>query len=306
MALSPNPAQAVRGIKKIRGEASTRFFYRVSYDGYSRVAMVYPEPAAEEIKSICRFTGVYRDHGLNVPHIHDVIGDRVIIQEDLGDMLVQKAFSRSSPSEKDRIVGQVARMLAILKSIDTRHTAAVLDTARMKWEMDFFIAHFAPHFLPRARESAALESLREQVHRIVDAIAPIGTFGHRDFHCRNMLMVNGGIYLVDYQDSLVGPAYYDLVSFAFDAYLDLNHRRAALLKQLKQHGTAVDEEQYYLTALQRNIKALGTFGFQVTVRKNLSYKKYIDRTVRHIKTNPLFERYFEPGQFDWEPAAAIA
>jgi len=281
-----------QGIKKLRGEASNRNFYRVYHGSYSSVAMVYPAPAAEEIQRICRLTDVYRRQGLNVPQIRAVLGDRVILQEDLGDTLVQKTFSQASPGEKDRLLHRVADILAALKTIDRDHTGAVLDAARMKWEMDFFITHFAPHFL-----TAPTGPLQEHVHAVVDAMAPIDTFAHRDFHSRNMLWYKNGIYLVDYQDSLVGPAYYDLVSFAFDAYLDLKHRRALLLKLVRQRGIMVDEELYYLAALQRNIKALGTFGFQVTVKKNLAYKKYIKRTVRHIENNPFFGRFFQPGQF---------
>jgi aminoglycoside/choline kinase family phosphotransferase len=37
-----------------------------------------------------------------------------------------------------------------------------------------------------------------------------------------------------------------------------------------------------LTALQRNIKALGTFAFQVFERRHRVYARYIPRTLRHI------------------------
>ena len=72
------------------------------------------------------------------------------------------------------------------------------------------------------------------------------------------------------------------------------------MDSLKDHGMSVDadNEQFRLTALQRNIKALGTFGFQVVVRRHLSYKKYIHRTIRHILNNPLVETFLEPSIFN--------
>ena len=47
-------------------------------------------------------------------------------------------------------------------------------------------------------------------------------------------------------------------------------------------------------ALQRNLKALGTFGYQTTARRNPVYIQYIPRTLRYVRDNidgqPRFER----------------
>jgi len=284
----------ITDIRKLRGEASTRSFFRVSLKNRSLVAMVYPEDNSGEIERIARLTRVYLDHGLKVPAIEEIIGNRIILQEDLGDLLVQTAFSRFNKEEKKKALERIADIVVTLGRIPASATASTLDTARMKWEMDFFVTHFAPHFCPPPLD---IEELKNTLHFMVEVIGPIDTFAHRDFHSRNMLYRDRDIYLVDFQDSLVAPGFYDLVSFAFDAYLDLKSLGIFFLDSLEERGMVIDEEQYFLTALQRNIKALGTFGFQVTVRKNLSYKKYIARTIRHILNNPVFERFFDPSLF---------
>ena len=38
-------------------------------------------------------------------------------------------------------------------------------------------------------------------------------------------------------------------------------------------------------ALQRNLKALGTFGYQTTTRRNPVYIQYIPRTLRYVRDN---------------------
>lgn len=289
----------VKRIVKLQGEASTRAFYRVLTEKGSRVAMVYPEPNIDEIQRIVAFSKIYKEHRINVPEIVEVIGDRIILQEDLGDLLVQNAFTGGDREQKENILLVTADFLVRLKEIPCSNTAAVLDTARMKWEMDFFISHFTPIYLKNGKNETNRENLRQSLHRLVEQIEPVNTFAHRDFHSRNMLLhrKNGRLYLVDFQDSLVAPPYYDLVSFSFDSYLDHKSRRNRLLGYLKQRGMRIGEHQLFLTALQRNIKALGTFGFQVTVRKNMAYKKYIKRTLRHIVANPLFEQYLKPEMF---------
>jgi len=270
-------------IKKIRGEASNRTFYRVFFNNYSLVAMVYPTINREEIGKIVKLTSTYLQHHINVPKIEEIIDERVILQEDLGDLLAQKAFSMFKKQERKKILETVADILIRLKEVSVTNTTAVLDTARMKWEMDFFLTHFTRNYL--TKDSRTIKNLQARLYRMVERIQPINTFAHRDFHSRNMLVHKNDIYLVDFQDSLQASPWYDLVSFAFDCYLDLKSQRKFLLDCLKERRMIVDDEQFYITALQRNIKALGTFGYQVTIKKNLSYKKYIPRTLRHINSN---------------------
>lgn len=278
---------SIQKIQKIQGEASNRVFFRIYFAKYSLVAMVYPAENKDETERIARFTNLYNQYGLKVPGIKEIIDHRIILEDDLGDMSIQKAFLRSRGEERKKALEKIAGMVMQLSHIPVENTAAVLDTARMKWEMDFFITHFAGNF---CRPQINLEELRQTLHAVVETIGPVNTFAHRDFHSRNMLYYNDDIYLVDYQDSLRAPVFYDLVSFAFDAYLDLKSLRPFLMDSLRSSGMCIDEEQFFLTALQRNIKALGTFGFQVTVKKNLTYKKYINRTIRHILNNPMFAR----------------
>lgn len=285
----------VTQIKKIRGEASNRTFYRVFFNNYSLVAMVYPAVNRKEIEKIVKLTNTYLQHRINVPKIEEIINDRVILQEDLGDLLAQKAFSRVKIKERKKILETVADILIRLKGVSVTNTTAILDTARMKWEMDFFLTHFAQNYL--TNDPQAINDLQSRLYRMVENIQPINTFSHRDFHSRNMLVHKNDIYLVDFQDSLKASPWYDLVSFAFDCYLDLKSQRKFLLDCLKERGLIIEEEQFYITALQRNIKALGTFGYQVTIKKNLSYKKYIPRTLRHILSNPLFDQFLHPSLF---------
>ncbi len=57
----------------------------------------------------------------------------------------------------------------------------------------------------------------------------------------------------------------------------------------------VDRRQLRLIALQRNIKALGTFGCQVIERRHLAYRRYIPRTLRHI-----WEHFQVLGEDRWQ------
>jgi len=269
----------VTGVRKIPGEASARSFFRLRVKGASRVAMVYPQPAEEEIERIVRLTGVYLRHGVRVPQIEATLGPRGLLLEDAGTDSFQTSFRRADRPGKRRLLDGTAELLDRLRRIGPENTGTALDRMRVEYEMGFFIAHFAA---PVVGEEAA-RGLRQALLEFLAPLPAPRVFAHRDFHSRNLVICGDRLTLVDFQDSLRAPPLYDLVSLAFDSYLDLGAKRPWLLERLRAHGWDIDPEVLALTALERNVKALGTFGFQVRVRGHRAYARYVPRTLRHVR-----------------------
>jgi len=282
-------------IVKIRSEASNRSFFRIYKGNCTLVAMVYPEKNRDEISKVIKFRSVYIDNKINVPEIKDIIDNRIIIQEDLGCLSLQKLFFKSNVSRKKEILKQVCEILLKLKQIPTDRTKSILDAKRMLREMDFFIKYFVLNFCSVSKN---VEQVKNNLYSIVDKIIGINTFSHRDFHSRNMFYYKNKLFLVDFQDSLIGPQYYDLVSFAFDSYLDLKYMRKYFFDILLKNKFEIDFEQLNLTAIQRNIKALGTFGYQIKIKNNLLFKKYVNRTINYIINNKSFPEFLYLSLFE--------
>jgi aminoglycoside/choline kinase family phosphotransferase len=111
------------------------------------------------------------------------------------------------------------------------------------------------------------------------------------------------LYIIDFQDARMGPDTYDLVSLLRDSYMDLHEQTVdeliayfLALKGLTGTESAF-RSRFDLMALQRNLKALGTFGYQTTARRNPVYIQYIPRTLRYVRKNlehlPRFGRLRE-------------
>ena len=90
----------------------------------------------------------------------------------------------------------------------------------------------------------------------------------------------------------MGPDTYDLVSLLRDSYVDITDQQleALIAFFLQQRGDtrAADagfHRRFDLMALQRNLKALGTFGFQATSHDNAVYIQYIPRTLSYVRAN---------------------
>jgi len=281
---------------RIRSEASRRRFYRINWGKKSLVAMVYPEPSRTEVQRFQTVRKIYHDHGLRVPGIEEILNDQVVIQEDAGDLSLQRAWRTSGKSERCRLLTACRDILDKLAAVPPALATVRLDRARLKWEMDFFIKNFVSHYPVRACREMELGA---NLTTLVETIEPECVFAHRDFHSRNLLVLGKEIVMVDFQDSLLAPRHYDLVSLAFDSYLDLGRFRELLLSG---HESATNElRQLRLTALQRNIKALGTFAYQTYECRHPAYARYIPRTIRHIQGHlqelasaefEVFTRYF--------------
>ena len=94
---------------------------------------------------------------------------------------------------------------------------------------------------------------------------------HRDYHSRNiMVLETGELGIIDFQDAVIGPITYDIVSLLRDCYLKWPDEDVTLLLSnyintiAKQYSlTHVPREQWQrwfdLTGIQRHIKASGIF-----------------------------------------------
>lgn len=96
----------------------------------------------------------------------------------------------------------------------------------------------------------------------------------------------------------MGPDTYDLASLLRDSYVELTDPQVdeliafflALRGVRADAGSSATEGRQFrsrfdLMALQRNLKALGTFGFQTTSRGNTVYIQYIPRTLNYARAN---------------------
>jgi aminoglycoside/choline kinase family phosphotransferase len=118
---------------------------------------------------------------------------------------------------------------------------------------------------------------------------------HRDYHSRNLMLHEGRLYIIDFQDTRMGPDTYDLVSLLRDSYVEFTEPQIdeliAFFLALRGIGVASSPDaaefrrRFDLMALQRNLKALGTFGFQTATRHNPVYIQYIPRTLTYARAN---------------------
>ena len=143
--------------------------------------------------------------------------------------------------------------------------------------------------------------LLEEFERLVTPLAAEPrVLCHRDYHSRNLMVHDGRLVVIDFQDARMGPATYDLVSLLRDSYADLPDTaieglKARFLSQAPDPPPSAEfDSRFDAMALQRNLKALGTFGYQTSVRRNPVYIQYIPRTLHYVRGTFARNDRFDP------------
>jgi aminoglycoside/choline kinase family phosphotransferase len=299
-------------IVPLTGDASDRRYFRIiSPEGASTVLALHT--AAIDFRSL-PFANVARllqNVPLPVPAIlghSDALG--ILALEDLGDVTLQAHLGAASPGEHAALyreavalIEQLQRRGSELASPEYTAYGIRFDVEKLTWELNFFVRHYLEAYRGASLRDAERAALDEEWAAIARELASeAAVLCHRDYHSRNLMLHNGSLHIIDFQDARMGPDTYDLASLLRDSYVDIADRELdellAYFLALKGVADAAEfRRRFDLMSLQRNLKALGTFGYQTTARRNPVYIQYIPRTLNYARMSlqkyPRFARLRE-------------
>ena len=293
----------------LTGDASTRQYFRVLRPNNPSVVLaVYEAPFAFDELPFVNVCRLFSTIPLPIPAIAghpDDLG--ILILEDLGDVTLQAHLGVTQPGEHAALYKQAVELVfrmqrkgAELESPDYISYGIAFDRDKLMWELNFFVKHFVEAYRGVSMPTAVREALNEEFLAIADELAgEPRVLCHRDYHSRNLMLHDRRLYIIDFQDARMGPDTYDLASLLRDSYVDLPEPRIdELIRGFLTLGGAARatpatfpeyKRRFDLMSVQRNLKALGTFGHQTTSRSNPVYIQYIPRTLTYARAT--FERY---------------
>jgi len=296
----------------LTGDASTRRYFRViSLDGPSVVLALHEGPIDVATLPFMNVAQLLQRMPLPVPAVvghSDELG--ILALQDLGDVTLQAHLGAGTLTQHASLYRQAVAFINVLQrrgrdleSPDHAPYRMTFDVEKLTWELDYFVRHFLEGYRGAVLSPAERTALAVEWATITEELAAEPrVLCHRDYHSRNLMVYEGRLYIIDFQDARLGPDTYDLVSLLRDSYVDISDRELdeliAYFGALSGVADAAEfRRRFDLMAVQRNLKALGTFGYQTITRRNPVYIQYIPRTLQYARTNlekhPRFGRLRE-------------
>ncbi|MCW7469218.1 aminoglycoside phosphotransferase family protein [Leptospira kanakyensis] len=265
-------------IKPLQEEASTRRYFRLTLPNNSEEVVCVDENVNEDFIVISDFLNTNK---IRVPRVLDIkreFGLTFMSFEGLDDFSTYKLndYKNKFPILIDLILK--------LQSLDPPPLVKnrKFDTEKLSFETNLTLEKFEgfrKEFNIKTEISNEAKAFIEETVGYLNKY-PINVFTHRDFHCRNLLISPNSDYaLIDFQDARMGVPQYDLTSILYDAYYPLPRDfRILMLKSFQERN--IDQSKkfkdtFYLQALQRSFKALGTYFRMVTDHKKEKFKPSI-------------------------------
>jgi N-acetylmuramate 1-kinase len=307
-ALSPGQVRVV----PLTGDASDRRYFRViPPQGGSIVLALHPQAIDLASLPFANIARLFQKVPLPVPSIvgcSEPLG--ILALQDLGDVTLQAHLGAATSAEHAALYREAVALIerlqrrgAELASSDYVAYGIRFDVEKLTWELNFFVRHYLEAYRGATLSDRDRSALAEEWAAIAGELSSEPrVLCHRDYHSRNLMFHEGSLHIIDFQDARMGPDTYDLASLLRDSYVDISD---ADLDDLIGHFIALKgtpdagefRRRFDLMSLQRNLKALGTFGYQTTTRGNPVYIQYMPRTLNYVRTNlhryPRFTRLRE-------------
>lgn len=277
-------------LKPLAGDASFRRYFRLYTNDYTYIVMDSPLNN-EPIDKWLEINQALDQHGLRPPKIlaQDILQGFLVL-EDFGDKSFLCALKEQ---EAGFLYMQAMDSLLHMQKISTSNLKLTAFDA--KWvlnELQIMEIWFLDQLLSLRLSAAESAVITRSFQWLAQKIAEQPTaFIHRDYHSRNIMVLdNAALGLIDFQDAMIGPITYDLVSLLKDCYITWPPQMRtqwltyfhANLNDTSCLSVTEFEQAFELCGLQRHLKVLGVFSRLHLRDQKPAYLKDLPRTFEYV------------------------
>jgi len=275
-------------IRPASADASFRRYFRVTDHISDQTFIVMDAPPdKEDCKPFIHITRLLRREHVNAPDIISMDLERgFLLLDDLGD---RQYLDHLDENSSNRLYHDALTALVNMQRIQDH--LPPYDRQRLADEMGLFEPWYLNRHLDIELDDQQKPALEAIFDLLIDsALQQPRVFVHRDYHSRNLMLIdNNNPGVIDYQDAVIGPVTYDLVSLLKDCYIEWPRNRIEdwldQYLQLTSIDIPVDRDQFIrwfdLMGVQRHLKVLGIFA-------RLNYR---DGKSQYLNDLPLTLKY---------------
>ncbi len=287
-------------LEPMAAHGSDRRYFRLK--GKSKQAIGVHNTDFKENIAFLSFSKQFKSAELPVPEIYDQELDKnIYLEEDLGDDTLFSVLSaeREQNGFSDKIIRLYEKVVDKLpefqvngnKDLDYSvcYPRSSFDRQSMMWDLNYF----KYYFLKLAKIPFNEQELEDDFQTFTDFLLSTERdyFLYRDFQSRNVMIVNGEPYFIDYQGGRKGALQYDLASLLYDAKADipqeiriqLLHRYLDKLSALIPVNRETFLQYYHGYVFIRIMQALGAYGFRGFYERKEHFLKSVPYAIQNLE-----------------------
>jgi len=289
-------------VQPLQGElgGSGRKIIRISNQNSSAIGILYG--VREENAAFLAFSRHFRKHRLAVPEIYgEDLDQGAYLEQDLGDTTLFEFLSKNRTAEviapkvieAYRKVAEILPRFQVVAGRDLDYSVCYpcpsFDRQSITWDLNYF----KYYFLRLANIPFSESALEQDFRQLTDFLltADCDYFLYRDFQSRNIMLLDGVPYFVDYQGGRKGALHYDIASLLYDAKADLppelrQHLLDHYLEALNQHARIGREtflRHYYAYVYVRIMQALGAYGFRGFYERRAHFLQSVPYAMKNLR-----------------------
>ncbi|MCX7986588.1 MAG: phosphotransferase [Bacteroidales bacterium] len=286
-------------LKPLPLSGSNRRYFRVYY-GQQTYIGVFNTDTKENIAFI-HISQKLSQLGIPVPSIlFDDLSNHVYILNDLGNTTLLDTLQKD---ENGRLTNEsklyYKKAISFLPKIQLKAAKEIdfslcypreaFDRQSILWDLNYFKYYFARLAnvpFDEQKIENDFDNLSEYLCR-----AEHNFFLYRDFQSRNIMILNGEPFFIDYQGGRKGALQYDIASILFEAktFLHPDDRKELLefylgeLQKLEPINRNFFLEFYYAYVYIRLMQAMGAYGFRGLYEKKELFLQSIPMALEHLR-----------------------
>ena len=286
-------------INPINSDASFRNYYRVSdHSGTTYVIMDSP-PDKENNEQFIFISELLTKMEIpsTVVYAKD-LSMGFFILSDLGPAtLLDRNMDTRIKAKREKLYTEAINILLLIQKNGNNFVdqLPVYDLELLETEMNLFLDWYCIKELGISAAQLNEFNLGKCFKYLSEsALKQVQVFAHRDYHSRNiMISKRGELGIIDFQDAVLGPITYDLVSLLRDCYIELSENEIRhwleVVYQRLINENLLDisyekfEVDFDLMGCQRHLKAIGIFSRLKHRDGKPNYMKDVPRTLGYLK-----------------------
>ncbi len=273
-------------VEPITGSGSNRQYWRLRFDGAPELIATLGTVRAEN-EAFIYLAELFAAQGVNVPQIVAVSPDRMAyLQTSVGTRSLFDDLGR-----KDLIAKAMELLARVhgVRGIDYSrcYPVAAMDRRSIMWDLNYFKYCFLKTCPEINIDESALEDDFEALTADLLRAEP-KAFMVRDFQSRNvMISPDGEPYLIDFQGGRLGPVYYDVASFLWQARAGFSMELRSEMISVYCLAAGIDLERFCRElpkfVIFRLLQVLGAYGFRGRFERKEHFLASIPPAVASLK-----------------------